>query len=294
MNLGVRISYTLAVDITEPTSKEIAPPAETSLAPTPNDPPWNSWIALALWFLSVVLIVFAPAVFLLPYLATSGVLTGPQEEIAKFAATDPTAIVLQMLAIIPAHLITLIFAWLVVTRRGRLSFRETLGFRSGGVRWWHYIVILVTFFGLAALVGTLFPESDNELLRILRSSRTAVFVVAFMATFTAPLIEEVIYRGVLYSAFQRTIGVAGAVVFVTFIFALVHVPQYYESPSTLLLLLILSLVLTLMRVYSKNLLPCIIFHTIVNGVQSAALIAEPYLKQAAGMNETAAFFFGLR
>jgi hypothetical protein len=36
-----------------------------------------------------------------------------------------------------------------------------------------------------------------------------------------------------------------------------------------------------MRAISNNLLPCIIFHTIVNGVQSAALIAEPYLKQAA-------------
>ncbi len=261
--------------------------------PTPNNPPWNSWIALALWFLSVVFIVLAPAVFVLPYLASSGVLAGPQEEIARYAATDPTAIVLQMIAIIPAHLFTLIFAWLVITKRGRFSFRETLGFRSGGIRWWHHILIFVLFFGLAALVGSYFPESDNELLRILRSSRTAVFVVAFMATFTAPLIEEVVYRGVLYSAFQRSMGVAAAVVFVTLIFALVHVPQYYESPSTLGLLLILSLVLTLMRVYSNNLLPCIIFHTIVNGFQSAGLIAEPYIRQAVGMAETAATFVPL-
>jgi hypothetical protein len=115
-----------------------------------------------------------------------------------------------------------------------------------------------------------------------------------MATFTAPLIEEVIYRGVLYSAFQRTVGVAPAVLFVTLIFALVHVPQYYESPATLALLLILSLVLTLMRAYSGNLLPCIILHTIVNGFQSAGLIAEPYLKQAAGITDSAATFLGLQ
>jgi membrane protease YdiL (CAAX protease family) len=281
------------VDVTEPISQNLAPPPEDSLAhPAPDNPPWNSWVALALWFLSVVFIVLAPAVLLLPYLASSGKLTGPQEELAKFATTDPTAIVIQMLAIIPAHLLTLLFAWLVVTKRGRFSFRETLGFRSGGVRWWHYILILVGFFALAALVGSFFPENDNELLRILRSSRAAVFVVAFMATFTAPLIEEVIYRGVLYSAFRRTIGIAGAVVFVTFIFALVHVPQYYESPSTVALLLVLSLVLTLMRVYSQNLLPCIIFHTIVNGVQSMGLIAEPYLKQAAGITETVGTLLG--
>jgi hypothetical protein len=48
-----------------------------------------------------------------------------------------------------------------------------------------------------------------------------------------------------------------------------------------------------MRVYSNNLLPCIIFHTIVNGFQSAGLIAEPYIRQAVGMAETAATFVPL-
>jgi membrane protease YdiL (CAAX protease family) len=280
------------VDTLESTSQTEAPiSAETSdLHPTPNDPPWNVWIALALWFLSVVFIFLAPAVLLLPYLASSGMLTRPQQELAQFAATDPTSIVIQMVAIIPAHLFTLIFAWLIVTRRGRFSFSETLGFRSGGIRWWHYAALSVIFFGLAALVGTYFPENDNELLRVLRSSRTAVFVVAFMATFTAPLIEEVIYRGVLFSAFQRVTGVGPAVAFVTFIFALVHVPQYYESPSTLMLLLVLSFALTMMRAASGNLLPCIIFHTIVNGIQSVGLILAPYLDKSSGA-ETIGLFF---
>ena len=215
------------VDISEPISDaSLAESEPVSTLPTPNDPPWNSWVALALWFLSVVFIVISPVLFLLPYLASSGIFAKPQEEIARFAAKDPTAIILQMIAIIPAHLFTLIFAWLVVTKRGRYSFRETLGFRSGGVRWWHYAAIFVCFFGLAVIVGSYFPEKENELLRILQSSRTAVFVVAFMATFTAPLIEEVIYRGVLYSAFQRSIGVAAAVVFFTLLFALVDGPQY--------------------------------------------------------------------
>jgi membrane protease YdiL (CAAX protease family) len=195
-----------------------------------------------------------------------------------------------MVAIIPAHFFTIIFAWLIVTRRGRFSFSETLGFRSGGIRWWHYAGLTVVFFGLAALVGTYFPENDNELLRVLRSSRTAVYVVAFMATFTAPLIEEVIYRGLLFSAFQRATGAVTAIAFVTFIFALVHVPQYYESPTTLMLLLVLSFALTMMRAVSGNLLPCIIFHTIVNGIQSVGLILAPYLDKSTG-SETLGIFF---
>jgi membrane protease YdiL (CAAX protease family) len=197
---------------------------------------------------------------------------------------------IQIGAIIPAHLFTLLFSWLIVTRRGRFSFSETLGFRSGGVRWWHYAVLTIFFFGLAALVGTYYPDNENELTRILKSSRNAVYVVAFMATFTAPLIEEVIYRGVLFSAFRRATGLAPAVAFVTIIFALVHVPQYYESPATLALLLLLSFGLTMMRAYSGNLLPCIIFHTIVNGIQSAALVFGPYFDKGAA-SETLGIFF---
>ncbi len=243
---------------------------------TPDNPPWNSWAAIGVWAFSVMMIVFLPAVFLLPYLAYAGVMTESAEKLAEFAATDPTSIVVQMLAIVPAHLLTLGLAWIVVTRRGRFSSRQTLGWTGGGLRWWHHVLIFVAFFGLAVVVSSYFPESENQLTRILKSSRAAVFVVALMATFTAPLVEEVIYRGVLYSAFQRTAGKVFAVVAVTLIFSLVHVPQYYESPSTVLLLTVLSLILTLMRVYSGSLLPSIIFHTMVNGVQSIALIAEPY------------------
>ncbi|MBK9216314.1 MAG: CPBP family intramembrane metalloprotease [Chloracidobacterium sp.] len=61
-------------------------------------------------------------------------------------------------------------------------------------------------------------------------------------------------------------------------FALVHVPQYLPSYSTIFLLTLLSVTLTWVRVRTSNLLPCIILHTAFNGLQSALLIAEPYFK----------------
>ena len=192
-------------------------------------------------------------------------------------------IVLEVLAVQP------VFPWAVVTKFGRYSFFQTLGFKSGGVRWWHYLLIFVAFFTLAGIVGYFFPETENQLIRILQSSRTAVVVVAFMATFTAPIVEEVIYRGVLYSAFQRSIGVPAAVIVVTLIFVLPHVPQYYESPQTIVLLIPLSLILTLLRAFSGNLLPSIIFHAMVNGVQSAVLLAEPYLRSTTETNTASIF-----
>ena len=258
---------------------------------SPDNPPWGTWAAIGTWAFSVALIVLMPVIFLAPYLATSGVMNEGSEAVSEFATKDPTAVVLQMLAIIPAHLLTLAFAWAIATKFGQYSVWETLGFSTGGVRWWHYLLIFVGFFALAAVVGNFFPETENELIRILKSSRTAVFVVAFMATFTAPLVEEVIYRGVLYSPLQRSIGIPAAVIAVTLIFSLVHVPQYYESPQTIVLLTLLSLILTLLRVFSGSLLPPIIFHTMVNGAQSVILILEPYLRMLSEQNTTTVSLF---
>lgn len=246
--------------------------------PTPNDPPWNSPIAIAAWIASILAIVLVPSLFLLPYIVS--LRPGPEQPLGEFLQKDTTAIILQIVAIIPAHLITLILAWAIVTRFNRFSFKETLGWQSGGMTWRHYAAILVFFFAIAAVVGYYVPEQENELTRMLQSSRAAVFLVAFMATFTAPIVEEVIYRGLLYSAFQRAVGTSIAIAAVTFLFALVHVPQYYPSYSTIGLLLLLSLILTLIRARTNNLLPCIILHTIFNAFQSILLILEPYLKSA--------------
>lgn len=262
-------------DITN-NSKSSSEIAEIESFPSPNNPPWTTGIAFIFWFLSVLLIFVVPIVFLLPYLITNGSFNKPSNELAQFLTSDQTSIVIQMLAIIPAHLFTIIFAWLIITNRSSYPFKDMLGFASGGIKWWHHLLFFLAFAGFAGLVSSYIPESDNELTRILKSSRSAVFVVALIATFSAPFVEEVVYRGVLYSAFQRSMGTTPAVIVVTMMFALVHVPQYYESPSVIFLLTILSLILTLMRAFSGNLLPCIIFHTIVNGVQSLALVLEPY------------------
>ncbi|HVF47796.1 MAG TPA: type II CAAX endopeptidase family protein, partial [Pyrinomonadaceae bacterium] len=227
-----------------------AEPERSVLFPSPNNPPWTSPTAFGVWVVSVLFVLVIPSLFLFPYLLTRTPPITRPEEIVEYAKTDPTSVFLQMAAIIPAHILTLVLAWLVVTRGRRYAVRDTVGLEKGGFRWWHYPLILGGFFAVAAVVGWFFPEQENELIRILRSSRAAVYIVAFLATFTAPIAEEIVYRGILYSAFQRTFGVTAAFLLVTFLFALVHVPQYYPSYSTIFLLTLLSVILTLIRVRS--------------------------------------------
>jgi len=258
-----------------PTPKEFLP---ANVPPSPNNPPWNGWIAFLVWLASVMLIIILPMFFVFPYLIQQGVNLSDQAGLAAAMRSDPTVILLNLIAILPAHLLTLLLAWLVVTQYKKFPFRETLGWHWNGFNFWTCLGIIGGFFVVAAILGYFIPEQETELTRILRSSRAAVYVVAFFATFTAPIVEEVVYRGILYSAFQRSVGIPAAVVLTTFFFAIVHFPQYIESLPTLILICLLSLILTLVRVRTGNLLPCIALHTAFNGIQSVLLILQPYIE----------------
>lgn len=238
----------------------------------PNNPPWGAWTAIGVWVISIILIVILPNLFLLPYLYQQNLDLTNESLLREFVDTDRIAIVLRIAAIIPAHILTLLLGWMVVTRLTKYSFRQTLGWTSGGMRWWHYLIILGVFYVTVATVGHFLPEQNNEMIRLLRSSRTAVYIIAFLATFSAPLVEEVVYRGILFSALQRRAGAVWAILVVTFLFAGVHFFQYWGSPGTIFLIVFLSLGLTILRYKTKSLLPCIILHTLINGLQSLALV----------------------
>lgn len=258
----------------------------SEIHPTPDNPPWNGWAAVGVWLASVFFIIVFPNLFLIPYVAQQqGIDLSDQVKLLEFAKTDATAIFLQLLAVLPAHLFTLVLAWAVVTRFNRFSFKQTLGWQWNGFKVWHLIAISFFCYGVALILITVFGQKENDFQQMLKSSRAAVYLVAFFATFTAPLVEEVVYRGVLYSAFQRRLGQIFAVILVTVLFAAVHVPQYSQNfdldYGTILTLLIVSLILTVIRVTAKNLLPCIVLHTIFNGFQSVLLVLEPFLRDFA-------------
>jgi membrane protease YdiL (CAAX protease family) len=243
----------------------------------PNNPHWNWLTAIGFWFLSVVFILILPNISVFIYAISKGVDLTDKSQLTSLIENDVMATLYGILSIIPAHIFTIILAWIVITKLGKVSFTKALGWKMNKFSIWDGLIFLGIFIVLSVIVGSIFGEQDNDLLKILRSSRMAVYAVAFMATFTAPLVEEVVYRGILYSSFQKSFGEIYAVIITTFLFALVHVPQYYPSIATILMICLLSLVLTLIRAKTANLLPCIILHTLINGFQSAILLLEPYL-----------------
>jgi membrane protease YdiL (CAAX protease family) len=269
--------------------------APVTYHPTPDNPPWNSLVAIGVWLISIALVVFVPLIFTAPYILKEGLDFSDKSRLREFMLTDPTAVILQLAPLVLAHAFTLLLAWFVVTKFNTFSFRQTLGWSMNGFRIWHAALITIAFYAIAVILTTAFGDVENEFDLMLKSSRYAVYLIVFFATFTAPLVEEVVYRGLLYSSFQRKFGMVLAVILVTLLFTAVHVPQYSLGTNpdyaAVVALLLLSLTLTLIRARTGSLLPCIVLHTIFNGTQSLLLIIEPYLKSEAPTVDPTTFIF---
>jgi uncharacterized protein len=112
---------------------------------------------------------------------------------------------------------------------------------------------------------------------LVESSMQARFATAFVAVFTAPLIEELLYRGLLYSALERAAGVGIAVAVISLLFAGVHVFQYSNNIAVITVITLLSITLTVTRALTGTVLPSFIIHLVFNGVQSLLLVLGPFM-----------------
>jgi hypothetical protein len=256
------------------------PPSQpvTPHVPDPDNPPWSVFGAVAIWLASVFLLALLPALFVIVYAQQRGIVLA---RIAEFSLSDPVAIFVQIISNIPAHMLTIMLAWALVTRFGKRPFFSSLGWqwpREFG--FWKSALLAVGLLIVGLLVIKLLGKQETQVDKIINSSRAAAMAIAFIATMTAPFVEEVVYRGVLYSALQRAIGAVGAVIIVLSLFALVHLPQYWPNFGVFGIICVLSAVLTLIRARTGQLLPCFIIHLIFNGVQSIVIVVYPYLQRA--------------
>ena len=124
---------------------------------------------------------------------------------------------------------------------------------------------------LAKFLGA---EKPTQLEQLINSSLAARYAIAALAVFTAPFIEEFTYRGVLYSALQRLIGVKGAVIFVLGLFTLIHVPQYWPNIGVIAAVALLSIVLTIVRAH-RTTASCIVIHMAFNAVRQDFCYCNP-------------------
>lgn len=272
-------------------ARGFAPPQQSPLpqsqqrVPHPDDPPWGVLAGVGVAVGMFVLMLGLQIAVSVPYLfyATRG--GASIEQVARQMPEDPTYILIVVLSIIPAHLLTLLLAWMVVTQFGKRPFWQSLGWRwsprYGRVEFFVLLGVTLAMLGASMLLTLAFGNDETSLTRMLASSAATRYAVAALATFSAPVVEEVVFRGVLYSALRRRVGAVAAVVAVLLIFAAIHFPQYIESAAALVSITLLSLVLTVVRAWTGRLLPCVVIHLLFNGAVSFFIVFFPQAAEKA-------------
>jgi membrane protease YdiL (CAAX protease family) len=261
-----------------------APPPEID----PDNPPWavnRSWgfvKAIMVWIASVLCLLIVPLVLVIPY-AVYRYMSGPLRP--EEMMVDKMFLFLSILGVIPAHLLTFFIVWAVVSEWGRYPFWRTVGFSwppksSPWATIGFSTGIAVALLVIGGAVTNWFGGEKTQLDQLINSSYQARLATAFLAFATGPIIEELVYRGVVYPAFERVVGVAGAVGLVSIMFAGVHVYQYKNNLAVIGVITVLSVALTLVRAYTHRLLPSFIIHLIFNGLQSLYLILQPLFEKS--------------
>lgn len=209
-------------------------------------------------------------------------MAGPGQVVVTQLENDKTLLFLSVLGVIPAHILTFLIAYLIVTGWRNYPFAKTLG-----LSWppsWGPIkgavicgLIAVALFGGGALITQFFPGDKTQLDLLIESSNGARVVTAFLAVVTAPLVEEIVYRGILYPAIARVLGSVVGIALVSLLFASVHVIQYWNNLAVIGVITLVSITLTSVRAYTRRLLPCLLIHLVFNGIQAVIILLYPFL-----------------
>jgi membrane protease YdiL (CAAX protease family) len=267
--------------LVSPPSYDFSPPARQENPPDPDNPPWGPVTGVSVWLISFAAIIVVPVIAVGVWLLIESARGAPlpnfaiKEEIEQWL-TSPPVLLVQVISTIVAHAITLAMCWAVATRVGSRPFWASLGWGWGGRPIWYWVIfsagILVAVQVASQILSRFLPEAKSPFAQMLATSQQVRIAVAVLATFTAPVVEEVVYRGFLFSSLRKRIGLIATVTVVTATFAGVHVFQNRGAWVSIAGLTLLSLALTLVRARTKSVLPCVFIHTLNNAFASVFIV----------------------
>lgn len=257
-----------------PDGSKISP---SELEREPDNPSWDLLASLCVWIMSVLAVFIVPTIVAIPFIMYRYWGT---PNAAQSIATDHTVLLLTVIGVIPAHALTFLAAWVVVTMRGRRPFWRSLGWSySANFGFWQAAGVAIALWVVGTIVAKLIGGEPTDIDVLVNSSLAVRILLSLLATTSGPLVEEIVYRGILYPALQRTIGMAWAVALVSFLFALVHLYQYRNNGGVIAVIVMLSVSLTLVRAFTGRLLPCFIIHMVFNGIVSILIIFQPFFEK---------------
>lgn len=236
-------------------------------------------LATIIAFLAVVFFLFSQFVFgfvAIIWIAVTGDDIGMGEAEIMAGLEDPTMIALPTIwSVLVSNLFVLGVLWLYLRRGDRL--RQT-GWYSWSKHSWQRTmgVAIACIAGALAFnyvyTEFLFPDLEMQALMkdmiasIPKTVQNQILLFVTIAV-VAPLVEEVVFRGMLQKAFVRWMPPWAAILVAAFIFAVIHMQPEAIGP-----LMALGVAFGIIYHYSGSLRLTILLHVINN---AAALLLQP-------------------
>lgn len=134
------------------------------------------------------------------------------------------------------------------------------------------LVVQVPVNALFQVIDRRFPSGmdlDESLVDDLHGGPLRKLALVLIIAVLGPLIEELFYRGALFSPLRRRHGTVGVVAVTSALFAVAHVQW-----QTLLPIGIVGIALGVLRSESGSLLPSALMHGVFNGITLISLVAR--------------------
>lgn len=167
-----------------------------------------------------------------------------------------------------------VLAFLVLLARiqHQQPFWRSLGWRTPTLR--QVAGYLLGGCGLAIAVNLVLwlqPDVKDFPLEKMFDSEAASYALAVFAVAVAPLVEELVFRGVLFAVFERIVGLRFAVLATAILFAGLHIPEYWGAWNHAFIILLVGIVFSLARGLTGRLAPSVLLHIGYNSLMITGL-----------------------
>jgi membrane protease YdiL (CAAX protease family) len=246
--------------LTEPAPPVLAEPYPVTpfepIALPPAEPRFPSWSG---WDLLAILVFTAVAIFVFSLIAIFLARTFPAYRSMSFADLAMNARVV-VGAQAAAYPVVLLFIFLLVRTRSQQSFGNAIE--------WHWPGIFAPGFLLGGALLAVVIESLSRYLPIPKSlpmdnyfrDATSAYMMAAFGITLAPLLEELLFRGLLYPLLRRWFGLIAAVVLTAIAFASIHGAQLGYAWAPVLSIFVVGVVFTVVRARMKSVAASFLMH----------------------------------
>lgn len=224
-------------------------------APSAENPPWTIAEVLAmvpLTFVAIVCCVLAAAYILDPYMA-------PRGPWFRNIARPEVMVAGQLLA----YVLIFILMYKLVRNHSNGHVLEAIRW-NWPENWRSYLLAGAGLEVCLLPLAYLLPMPKNlPVDEFFKTTRDAYILLVF-GVFFAPLFEELFFRGFLYPALTRRLGMGLSIVLTALGFAFIHAPQLRGSWGPILIVFLVGLALTAVRAIKKSVAATVLMHMAYN------------------------------